>query len=93
MRNGLSLTLEQNQKHNLQKRIEGNTSKKCGLYIGKGLQFACNTKHISNLNLKIPITKGIDGHNFASFSGSNRNLTISNVLYANERSSDNYSSR
>ena len=30
LRNGLSLTLEQNQKHNLQKRIEGNTSKKCG---------------------------------------------------------------
>ena len=54
------------------------------------LQLACNTKHICNLNLKVPITKGIDAHNLFSFSGSNWNLTISKVVYANERSSDNY---
>ena len=92
-RNGLSLTLKQNQKHNLQKRKGGNTSKKCGKNIGKGLQLACNTKHICNLNLKVPITKEVDEHNLSGFSGSNRNLTIPKVVYANERSSYNYSSR
>ena len=45
------------------------------------------------MNLKVPMTKRVDEHNIASFLGSNRNLTILKVVYTNERSNDNYSSR
>ena len=35
--------------------------------IEKGIQLAFNTKHICNLNLKVPITKGVDEQNLFLF--------------------------